>query len=262
MPNNHSLSAEHRRHDRLLVARFAAGDAAYGQEHEAQDLIRRCSECAALAADITAISKSVAQLPAPPRPRDFRLTAEQAAQLRGSRLDRWLRTITGSGWATVRPVAAVALSIGLVMSVVGFLPILGAAGPGAIDTDRVPVFAAGQPTPESSPVERGSNEGPAATSGDLPGPTGAAVNPPPDDLGLVATPASDNMDNAYLAASSSAPEANPGDQPGGLDTSLPGTASSSRDLVLLSGLIVTILALAVLALLYAARRRYSDPLLR
>ncbi|MEA2676852.1 MAG: hypothetical protein QOJ81_993, partial [Chloroflexota bacterium] len=128
MPNTHSLSAEHRRHDRLLVARFAAGDAAFGQEHEAQDLVRRCSECAALAADIAAISRAVANMPAPPRPRDFRLTTEQAAQLRGSRFDRWLRTITGSGWATVRPLAAVALSVGLVMSVVGFLPVIG-AGP-------------------------------------------------------------------------------------------------------------------------------------
>ncbi len=69
MPNTHSLSAEHRRHDRLLVARFAVGDAGFGQEHEAQDLVRRCSECATLAADISAISNSVARMPAPPRPR-------------------------------------------------------------------------------------------------------------------------------------------------------------------------------------------------
>src|SRR5690242_16863300 len=111
---NSPISAQHSRHDRMLVARIAAGDAG-AQEHEAQDLIRRCSECAALAADISAIAHSVAQLPAPARTRDFRLSADQADHLRGSRFDLWLRTLTGSRWATVRPVAAVALSVGLVM---------------------------------------------------------------------------------------------------------------------------------------------------
>lgn len=263
MPNNHSLSAEHRRHDRLLVARFAAGDAAYGQEHEAQDLIRRCSECAALAADIGAISKSVARLPAPPRPRDFRLTTEQAAQLRGSRLDRWLRALTGSGWATVRPVAAVALSVGLVMSVVGFMPILGAATPAPLDTFSGPVSAAGQPTPASSPAERTNDLGPTATKGDAPAPTGELNVLPPGGAGSVASPASGNMDNAYIESSSSPPDAESNGRSGQPEkTALAGSSSSTRDLVLLSGLIVTILALAVLALLYAARRRYFDPLLR
>lgn len=43
---------------------------------------------------------------------------------------------------------------------------------------------------------------------------------------------------------------------------LPGTGSNARDLILLSGLTVTIAAVMILALLYAARRRYYDPLLR
>jgi hypothetical protein len=248
VPNTHSLSAEHRRHDRLLVARFAAGDAGFGQENEAQDLMRRCSECAALAADISAISKSVAKLPAQPRPRDFRLTAEQAAQLRGSRIDRWLRTVSGSGWSTVRPVAAVALSVGMVMSVVGFLPVIGAAngvptGPSGI---QQPV-SVGQPTPAT---ER-SQGAPAA------GPTDGAVDLAPEGP---SSPASGNMDNAYLTQETAAPGA--GNEPDGIATALPGSGPSVRDLVLISGVAVTIAALAILALLYAARRRYSDPLLR
>jgi hypothetical protein len=253
VPNTHSLSAEHRRHDRLLVARFAAGDAAFGQEHEAQNLVRRCSECAALVADISAISKSVARMPAPPRPRDFRLTAEQAAHLRGSRIDRWLRTITGSGWSTVRPVAAVALSIGMVMSVVGFLPVIGAAsgGPTATDAAQVPV-AAGQPTP---PMER-------STDAHAPGATPNTTEPGPDgkvDVSSAESPA-DNLDNAYLVQETAAPQ---GDgQPNDLVAPLPGTGSGVRDLVLLAGVAVTIAALVILALLYAARRRYYDPLLR
>ena len=256
VPNTHSLSAEHRRHDRLLVARFAVGDAAHGQEHEAQDLVRRCSECAALAADISAISNSVAKMPAQPRPRDFRLTAEQAAQLRGSRFDRWLRTITGSGWSTVRPVAAVALSIGVVMSVVGFLPVIGAANgaPTGSDAQYGPV-AAGQQSPEVSTNRSSAVPAPAATSD-------PAVIAPNGNGGASAfeSPAGENLDNAYLTQQTAAPQ---GDgQPKDLGALLPGTGSGVRDLVLLSGIAVTIAALMILALLYAARRRYYDPLLR
>lgn len=253
MPNTHSLSAEHRRHDRLLVARFAVGDAAHGQEHEARELIRRCSECAALAADISAISKSVARMPAPPRPRDFRLTTEQAAHLRGSRIDRWLRTITGSGWSTVRPVAAVALSVGLVMSVVGFLPVIGAANGGPEGTAALgPVAGMDQPTPATD------------RSSDIPAPAATAATEGfgPDGKGSVSSaesPASGNMDNAYLTQESADPEGGP---PNDLGAVLPGAGPSVSDLVLLSGIGVTMTALLILALLYAARRRYSDPLLR
>src|SRR5512147_3229975 len=160
VPNNHSLVAEHRRHDRLLVARFAAGDASGAQEHEARDLVKRCSECAALAADISAISSSVAKLPAMPRPRDFRLSAEEAAKLRGSRIDRWLRTISGSGWATVRPAAAVALSVGMVMSVVGALPIVGAVANAPAETffaTNAPVGAVDQASPGQTQDNRNSS---------------------------------------------------------------------------------------------------------
>jgi hypothetical protein len=231
------------------VARFAVGDAAFGQEHEARDLVRRCSECAALAADISAISKSVARLPAQPRPRDFRLTAEQAAQLHGSRIDRWLRTISGSGWATVRPVAAVALSIGMVMSVVGFLPVIGAANGGPTVTDAAQVPVAGAPTPQE----------PGDRSTDLPvAPTSQEVDPK-GGVGSAESPPGENLDNAYLTAETAAPQ---GGEPSGRGAPLPGSGAGVRDLVLLSGIAVTIAAVMILALLYAARRRYYDPLLR
>jgi hypothetical protein len=255
VPNTHPLTAEHRRHDRLLVARHAVGDAHQGQDHEAQELIRRCSECAALAADIGAISRAVRDLPAAVRPRDFRLTVDQAARLRGSRLERWLRTITGSGWQTVRPVAAVALSVGLVMSIVGVVPMLGAATPGPRYDSGAPV-AAGQPSPEQTADNRTS-------SGDqVPSPAGAEVNPPGEGVKVPTTPAPNNIDNAYLAQTSPAP----GSQSDGT-SDVPkapdgGTGPGLAQMLLLVGLGLTALALVVLVLLYAARQRFYDPLLR
>jgi LPXTG-motif cell wall-anchored protein len=262
VPNNHSLSAEHRRHDRLLVARFAVGDAALGQDHEAADLVRRCTECAALAADIRAISGSVAKLPAAPRPRDFRLTTEQAANLRGSRLDRWLRTITGSGWATVRPVAAVALSIGMVMSVVGVLPGLGAAAPAPASTFDQQLVA-GVPTPEQTTDNRNESDRPVApgTAVLMPTTGGPAAQPDGAEIaGMSEPPANANINNPYIQPTP-AVEPQPG-QSSDFQKSLPGTGSSMPGALLLVGLVVTVLALAVLALLYAARRRFYDPLLR
>jgi hypothetical protein len=254
VPNTHPLTAEHRRHDRLLVARYAAGDGEPGLDHEAQDLIRRCSECAALAADISAISAAVSKMPVPTRPRDFRLTPEQASKLRGSRLDRWLRGITGSGWATVRPVAAVALSIGLVMSVVGALPILSAAAPPPADTINAPVAAGQQPSPElTTDARTGESDVPAS-------PGNAVVHPGPGGVQTLEAPAGGNIDNAYIAQSA-APEPQPG-QTNEAPKSALGSSNLLGDGILLAGLLVTAIALAVLVLLYAARQRFYDPLLR
>lgn len=254
MPNNHSLSAEHRRHDRLLVARFAVGDAGFGQDHEARDLVRRCSECAALAADISAISGTVAKLPVAPRPRDFRLTTEQAAQLRGSGLERWLRTITGSGWATLRPVAAVALSIGLVMSLVGVLPILGVAAPGALDTSRSEIGALPSASSATQTGDRSAIDQPSPGNDTAqPGGMNAFTSPEP--------PANNNINNPYVQPT---PALQPGPgESADLQKSAPGAVGLGLpQLVLLIGLALTTVALAVLVLLYAARQRFYDPLLR
>jgi hypothetical protein len=268
VPKNSSLSAEHRRHDQLLVARFAVDDIdSAAQRHEAQDLVKRCSECAALAADIKTISKSVAQMPAPARRRDFRLSAQQADRLRGGRFDRFLRSLTGSSWTAVRPVAAVALSVGLVMSVVGAMPLLGAAGaaapvPAPVDT----FFAANGPTPETTVDSSTSHPIVAPGQGGVRA-TGGGVE------GDVTSAASNGLDNAYLEGKTDdpdqqgagqAPQATAANDGSGKELSrpLPATTSSTNNAILLAGITVSVLALVALVALYVARRRYYDPLLR
>ena len=83
------------------------------------------------------------------------------------------------------------------------------------------------------------------------GPAAAQASEPPADI---------NLSDAYVRPTPAA-EPQPGES-NDLPKTLPGTGSSLRDWLLLSGLVVTALALGVLALLYAARRRYNDPLLR
>ncbi len=112
--------ADHPQHDPLLIAQSAAGDPLPPDQHaEAARLLASCPECARLAADLAAISRAVAQEPVPPRHRDFRFDEERAARLRGSPLTRLLRGLSVPRPGTLRPVAAGALSLGLVFMLAG-----------------------------------------------------------------------------------------------------------------------------------------------
>lgn len=72
----------HAAHDLELIAALAAGDAAGRERNLATAQLDACAECTRLYADLAAISAAMAELPVPARTRDFRLTAEQAADLR------------------------------------------------------------------------------------------------------------------------------------------------------------------------------------
>ncbi len=254
MNNNRSLTrSEHRRHDRLLVTRFAMDDAYPTERDEARTLLESCAECAALAADVRLIANSISRIPVAPRPRDFMINAEQAEQLRGSRLARWLRALATPGWATLRPVASVALSIGLVMAVVG------AGLPGTLPAAE---FKDDTTNQVAAPVDVPP---PAATQEpQAPGMGAPMVSEPPpgDNLGPVSAEASQDhasraLDNAYVDPS---PEADAGEQIAPLRAAAP--ADTTRDLLVYGGLAIALLSLALLALAVTARRYFADPLLR
>ncbi len=241
------IRSEHRRHDRLLVTRFAVDDAYPNEREEALKLVETCSECAALAADVRLVSAVVPRLPVAPRTRDFTITAEQAERLRGSGLSRWLRTLAMPGWTALRPVAGVALSIGLVMAVVG------AGMPGTLPVAEFSSDASGQ---SAAPGDARASQTIA--------PMNAAGDPPTEGMPLeveiareTQDPATGNLDSAYLEAS---PEADTGAQRPELAQSVP--ADPMRDLLVYAGLIIAALSFALLALAWIARRYLADPLLR
>lgn len=112
---------DHEHHDRLLVAQLVAGDPLKPeQQAQAQRLIGSCGACAALAADLPALSRIVAQEPMPPRRRDFRLGPEQAEALRGNAVTRFLRRLSLPDSRAFQPAAAGVLSIGLLFVVAGY----------------------------------------------------------------------------------------------------------------------------------------------
>ncbi len=139
------------------MAQLAAGDPlAAEQRDEAQRLVGGCPACAALAADLRAVSAAVAHEPVPPRRRDFRLSPEQAKELSGNALTRFLRRLSLPNARAFQPAAAGVLAIGLIFVVAGYAWPDGAS----ITVEAEPNFVTyDEPVPASP-----SGEAPAAQS--------------------------------------------------------------------------------------------------
>lgn len=233
--------SEHNRHDRLLIARFATQDSYDGELAQASALVAACSECAVLAADVRFLSAAVANLPTPRRPRDFRLSAERAQALRGSVIDRLMLRLAGFGGPALRPVAGVALSIGLVLAVVGTGLPLPAAAP-----------FAGAPLPVNAPTEnengggRSTEQGPGAPTADVQSAEGSPAT---------------TGDTAF--GPGSGPEGPPADAGDDLETSQPVAQPGDplRVALVYGGLTLAMVAFGLLLVVSVARRR-EDPLLR
>jgi len=129
---------DHAGHDRQLVVAFACGDLPAEDAADARALIARCRRCAALVDEIALISAAtVRDLVAPPRPRDFRLTSDDADRLRGNAITRLLRRLGSPRLQVLQPLAGAAMAIGIVLLVTtAVLPSLGSAGaaPAALTT--------------------------------------------------------------------------------------------------------------------------------
>ena len=78
-------------------------------------MLAGCTDCAALSADLGIITRATATSVVPPRPRDFRITPEQAASARGGIVDRVRRWFASPGSVAVRPLAGAAVAMGLVV---------------------------------------------------------------------------------------------------------------------------------------------------
>jgi len=309
MQSRGTLNSEHDRHDRVLVARYAAGDAYPSEMDEATDLVDNCDGCAALAADIRLIAAKTADLPAPQRQRDFRITPDEADKLRGSWFDRLMRGFSTPGWSVVRPVAATSLAIGMVLIVVGALPISLTGGPSseavsgqdhssygvrsgvpssALVPVSVPAAAPSAPpaataaasitpqlAPAASPIPEGAGSAggtfgavdsassmAASTTGPRP-PDVSQQNPTPQPPKLATLSPTTNDTTGKVGTPPSAPLA--GLSGAAFGQAQVGTVEAStfdRSSLVLIGMVLAFVALMALALVWLARRRFSDPLVR
>jgi hypothetical protein len=306
MQSRGNLSSEHDRHDPVLVARYAAGDAYESEIFVAKDLVDNCDGCASLAADIRLISAKTAALPAATRPRDFRITPEQAEKLRGSWFDRLLRGFSTPGWSVVRPVAAASLAIGMVLIVVGALPISltggtsseavsgqnhASTGPGGgvplatslpayapvAAASAAPASAAASFTPQLAPAAS-TMPGAAGASGTFgavdsassmaastagPNPEAKQDNPSPEPPRLTSSsPTATEAAGKAVAGPSASPADLGGAAYGLAQVGSVNESTFDRSSLVLIGMVIAFLALMALGLVWLARRRSSDPLVR
>ena len=198
---------DHVTHDPELIAAYAAGDATGTALEEAADLVAACTECAELHRDLRAISTALPELPAPVRPRDFRLTPEQAASLRPA---GWRGVL--AAFAAPRFRLAAPLGAGLAAAGLAGLP---AREPGrppagcASGEATTAIEAPGQANqPSAAAASEGGNAGGAALAAPA-APSAAASAPVASDKerdGAAIQPVPAAGGAAPSAAASSAPE--------------------------------------------------------
>ncbi|HEX5824725.1 MAG TPA: hypothetical protein VFY18_09740 [Candidatus Limnocylindrales bacterium] len=156
MPSNSDVRpTSHDRHDALLVAALAAGDLSAVERDRATVLIETCPDCATLHDDLLAIARATATVPPPIaiRPRDFRLSREQAARLRPSGWRRVLGAFGSPGLAFTKPLGIGLTTIGLAGLLLGNVSFGGFGGFGGAAAMPAPAAAA------SAPAARAANDG-------------------------------------------------------------------------------------------------------
>jgi hypothetical protein len=179
MPHDSDVQpTSHARHDVLLVAALAAGDLSGTDRDHATALIETCPECMGLHDDLIVIARATAAAPPPivTRPRDFRLTPEEAAHLRPGGWRRALGAFAGPRLAFTRPLGIAMTTIGLAGLLITNIP-LGLGGSAAsVGAPAVPASrnaandvtgegaSSGDGTTSLGPVAAPAASAPAASS--------------------------------------------------------------------------------------------------
>ncbi|MEA2548883.1 MAG: hypothetical protein QOE42_1481, partial [Chloroflexota bacterium] len=228
----------HAAHDEMLVASLADHSLPDVERAAAEALVASCRACAELHADIVALRAATLTMPTPTRPRDYTLTADDAARLRSR---GWRRLVSVFGTARdsfSRPLAVGLTTLGIAGLLVASLPsiITGAVTSGSGTLSAVGAALPGGPglaAPGSNPAAEnasGAAAVPAAAptagaSGTKSVDAGGAITSP----GPVAAPVSSPIADYGVAQPG---RASAGPAPGiGQDTGISGGASPTPDLL-------------------------------
>ncbi len=187
-----------------LVVELDAGDLAGAELARAEQLRATCAGCAALAADLGAIRAAMTALPVPARPRDYRLSPEDAARLRPSAWRRFRDWLAAPG-STVRPLATGLATLG----VVGLLVTAGLPGLGGFGAGGAAVSAVGAPVENARPADVQAGDGqtsaPAFASPPYAAPAQSAPPAPAASPIRGTAPAPGETDRAVMAGSGASP---------------------------------------------------------
>ena len=190
---------DHAHHDPTWMAALASRDPDLSESERtrAEAALKSCGPCADLFADLVAVSAAIPAAALPTRPRDFTLTAADAARLRPGGLRRWL-----AGIGSVRDGITFPLAMGL--TTMGIAGLLVATVPAALSgmggaTAAGPELRSGAGAPAQAP-EVAAPAPAASAAASAPAGTDAALAPMASAPAASAAPAVGESD---LYASSS-----------------------------------------------------------
>ena len=181
----HLPDSQHPDHDLELIAAYAAGDATGPELDRATALVAACEECAALHHDLRSIAAAMPTMPAPARTRDFRLTPEQAAELRPRGIRGLLATLSGPRFSFATPVGTGLAALGIVGVLVasGGLPV-GSGGAASEEPAAQAAPAAASPAPEAEGVYAAGPQPAASAAASAGTDTSGEMAPAPSDVAL------------------------------------------------------------------------------
>lgn len=139
-------SADHDRHDQMLIASLLDRSTDGAERDRAEGLVASCDDCAALHRDLISLRDATRALPTPRRARDFAITTEDAARLRRTGWRRLIAVFGSSRDAFSRPLAIGLTTIGLAGLLLATIPgalTLGGASTAAVPTGGQAVGGAG-----------------------------------------------------------------------------------------------------------------------
>ena len=129
-PNQPATPSDHAAHDPTWMAALATRDPALSpsERDRAQVVLETCGTCADLFADLVAVSAAIPSAAIPARPRDFTLTAADAARLRPGGLRRLLRAIGSARDGVTFPLALGLTTMGIAGLLVATVPSMSGLG--------------------------------------------------------------------------------------------------------------------------------------
>jgi hypothetical protein len=240
-PQRIATPAAHARHDTSIVAALAARDvdSSDAEAQAARDQVASCDACADVLADIVTLQTALPESATPRRPRDFRLTPDDAHRLRRSGWRRFLGQIGSPRDGFSRPLAIGLTTLGLAGVLLASLStVIGGAG-GAAPQRLSPVGSAIQAAP--APAAGGADSSTERTSLEA---AGAAPSP-------AASAAGGSSDGQVFTGGN--PDEVVPDITGEIDTAIRDDATGFSVLFVVGGILL-IAGLGIFMLRWSARR--------
>lgn len=257
-PLEPAIHPDHAAHDVTWMAALAARDPDLDPAElaRAQAALESCGACADLFADLLAVSAAIPAAALPARPRDFTLTAADAARLQPRGIRRWFSAIGTARDSFTFPLAMGLTTLGIAGLLFVTVPTLqfgGAAGaaPQVLSTVGNAV------DPQEAAPAHGASAAPAASAAAA-APSAAAPAPGSTDLyAMSATPTDETAGEGVFSGDDGEPESGGGQRQDGTDmatdASIRDDASGASTLAVVAATLL-LAGLGIFALRWTSRR--------